>query len=247
MAFELEPEPQQVSTPAQVAKVASSVLDEILSVSRYSLRAFPVPLAMSIGYSLIPIKDLSTSIERFRDQNAMLERANKDWPTVRLVFQERPQLGERWIPIDLRDGIHPRESKESVEYRLRSGDIQDYIITEARRANLQVKLTDRREATRNFIDVLSEFIATRASRSVHREDDDPPSEDFKITTDEANQEILFATGYFISTKQGFGISTPAMRKLQWGTYIFGINKRREIRFSDTPWTVPDVLSIHLTV
>jgi hypothetical protein len=246
MASDVGPEPEpQLSIHPQV--FIGHVLGEVLNAARFGVHAPPVPLALPSPLGLIPIKDLSPAIERFRDQRTMLDRANSAWPAVRVVFSERQQVGAKWIPLDLEDGIRPRERRESVEKRLSSGEIQREVMARARRANFDAELTDRNEATRNFMDVLSDFISARGPRSVRREDDDPPSEEFTITTDEGNQEVLFATGYFVSTRQGFGISTPARRKLEWGPYMFGINKRGEPAFSDTVWTVPAVLSIHLTV
>jgi hypothetical protein len=206
-----------------------------------------VPLALHVSGDLVAIKDLSPLIKEFREQKEMLERADSTWPSILVSFRQRPELDKRWMPLDLRDGIRSHEPRDSVEKRLQSQEIQQNIIRRAQQANLDAQPKSREEVIRNFQEVLSDTIAGRASQPASREDDEPPSEEFKVTTDDPNQEILFATGYFISTRQGFGISTPAIRKLPWRPYIFGINKRRELLFSDTVWTVPDVLSIHLTV
>jgi hypothetical protein len=206
-----------------------------------------IPLALHLSGSIVPIKDLSSSLEALREQKAMLERADSEWPSLLMSFWEKPQLGQRWIPLDLRDAISSHEPGDLVQKRLQSQDIQRNIIRSAEQANLNARFVSRDEATQNSVDVLSDMITGRASHPAQREDDEPPSEEFVVTTDDTNQEILFATGYFISTKQGFGISTPATRRLQWGSYSFGINKRGRPIFSETVWTVPDVLSIHLTV
>jgi hypothetical protein len=206
-----------------------------------------VPLVLHVYGSLIAIKDLSPSIEQFREQKRMLERIDSEWPSVLVNFRDRPELGERWIPLDLRDGIQHLETRDSVERRLLSQEIQYDIIKRAQQANLNTDTVRRDEVTRNFRDILLDIITGRVSHPARPPADEPPSEEFTVTTDENNQEVLFAAAYFISTKQGFGISSPATRRLPWGRYMFGIKKRGEPVFEDTPWTVPDVLSIHLRV
>jgi hypothetical protein len=236
MSMAMAPQPEM-----EPRAVIQERLDLIMDEGR------PVPLAFRISGDLLPIKDLSPDIEEFRDQKAMLDRSGSGWPSVRVSFRQRPILGSKWIPLDLRDAISPHEPSDVVDNRLQSGVIQGNLIRQAERANLVARLIDTGEVSRSFRDVVSDVIIGRASRPVVREDDEPPSDEFEITTDLPRQEVLFATGYFISTRQGFGISTPAKRRLEWGSYIFGINMAGELRFSDTLWTVPDVRSIHLTV
>lgn len=206
-----------------------------------------IPQQLRISNVLLPIKDLAPAIENFIAQKQRLDDANSEWPAVQLRFDQNPALGIRWIPLDLGRSIDLSQTEKSVGARLELNANREVLLVEAERANFSTRLIDTEEARRSFLDVISYVIGRRVSGPADRNNNGPPSDEFEITTDLPNEEILFSTGFFVSTEQGFGISTPATRRLEWGVYTFGINRGGSRKFSQTAWTVPDVLSVHLTV
>lgn len=206
-----------------------------------------LPLTIKLHNGQIAISDIFPQVQSFKTQFDLLQATHNDWPSVRIdFFPAAPDLGVKFVPLDLRDGLaDPLFSREPTFEEVARGTVQSGVATRAMHAGLSVTQVEPPEAKKNFITILSEFLGRRSAQPPIREDDEPPSDDFIVTTDEPMIEILFATGYFISTRQGFGISTPAIRRLKWGPYIFGMNISGHYKFSETLWVVPDVHEIHL--
>lgn len=59
-----------------------------------------------------------------------------------------------------------------------------------------------------------------------------------VDTNRAGDQVLYAKGYFASTQQGFGRSTPARSHLLPGRYGFGIMDGQNPRFDPVLWSVP---------
>jgi hypothetical protein len=212
-----------------------------------------LPDNIKIGKKLIAVSDVASQVKSFGIQFELLKETKNPWPCVEVDFTSSERsIGIAFVPIDLRDGIvgspsimDPTLKRDPTLAEIATGTIQLNAAKRATQSGLSVKEIDYDQAKKSFMDILSEFLFRRGSETNTEVNFDPPEEDFTVETDEPKIEILYATGYFISTRQGFGISTPATKRLKWGPYIFGMNKPNGFKFSETLWVVPDVKNIYL--
>ena len=201
----------------------------------------PVADRLSIQNREVAVADLAISIRALRAQLSSLNRFGLGCPTVRIFgSQARNPTDVRWVPLDLGIQLSPKEPS-IVEVSQQA----ERVSYAAQASGLRVRVAATKEAASTFSDIVGTIIARRASaKSVSAA---PPAEVVTVTTDSDRVEVLFATGYFISTGQGFGFSTPAQRSLPWGAYIFGHRQGGSAQYEDTLWAVPSVDRIHLRV
>lgn len=202
----------------------------------------PVAERLSIANREVSIADLAFSIRAFRAQLSWLNAFHLECPVVRVFAGEARDSNHVYrVPLDLQiqagpSGPSPTQIAQTAER----------VGTAAHVAGLQVGMAPTKEVTDTFSELLGNIVARRL-KDTKLAVGIPPESVFTVTTDTAGVEVLFSTGYFISTSRGFGFSTPARRRLPWGGYIFGHRRSGAPKFVDTLWTVPDVLEIHLGV
>lgn len=212
----------------------------------------PVPPSLRVADKVFNVADVAADIANFRQQRFLLDRAKQPWPAVTLQYNSGRFHGRRLVPLNLLSYV--------AAGRMSGADIAlvgNQSSQEASKSGLEVSYLDSDQALNAFAVSLAEFLESRGRDSAARsfavgsaDDGDaftPPSDLFTVTTDHDREEVLFAKGYFFSTTQGFGFSTPACRTVEHGNYTFGIRRHSGPIFSETVWSVPEVMSIHLSV
>ena len=66
-----------------------------------------------------------------------------------------------------------------------------------------------------------------------------------VNSNRANDTILYAKGYFLSTGTAFGVSTPATAYLLPSRYSFGIMEPGGPRFENIVWSCPGTVKLRL--
>jgi hypothetical protein len=241
--FEMLPEPEQHVQPGQQVHEA---IDKV--IDRKRVLSSNIEIKTDRGSVQIAVPDVALTVRSFTTQLQLLERVGSYWPSVAIDFSTATStIGEVYVPIDMRDGTaDPLSGQEPTHEEIARGSAQIRAEDRARQAGFAVKRLGTREARNVFVSVLSYFLAKRTGKPAESGYSDPPSEEFTVTTDTPGIEILVALGYFISTREGFGISTPARRRLAWGPYVFGTSSNG-FPSVPIPWVVPDVLRIHWRV
>jgi len=202
----------------------------------------PIPRILKLEGESIPVSDVAMATFYFKHQFTLIAQTDYLWPSVAIDFSmTAPQLGKKLVPLDMRD----EQISRTPDPAILNGEAQKRAADQAYGAGLSVGYQSPDAAKSTFLEVISAFLKLRTSSPRNRDDDDPPSAEFTVTTDHPQEEVLFATGHFISTSQGFGISTPAIRRLYYGPYIFGLRISGGIKFFDTVWSVPDTTITHL--
>lgn len=202
----------------------------------------PIAERLSVANREVSISDLAVSIRAFRAQLSWLNAFDFECPVVRLFASEaRDPNSVYYVPLDLQIQAGPSHPSRAQIVRAAEG-----VGTAAHVAGLQVGMAPTKEVTNTVSELMGNIVARRLKEATVGFGN-PPEAVFTVTTDSSRVEVLFAKGYFISTRQGFGFSTPARRPLPWGGYIFGHTQSGAARFVDTLWTVPDVQEIHLGV
>ena len=227
-----------MSSPPDPKKIAAGHIEKILSNNH-----LPVPRQISLGKKSISISDLSVSIENFRYQRDLLLNSGQRWPCVKLkeyASDSAPKI--HWAPLDLGTASNPSGNPDEIF----SGVAVRRALDEGQAAGLQTQEIASDVVDKTFSEMVGAVIGKRLTGDAAGNDEPPPNL-FEVTTDSVGVEIVYSVGYFISTKRGFGFSTPARRELRWGPYLFGTCIGGNIEFSDTLWAVPDVSSIHLSV
>jgi hypothetical protein len=199
----------------------------------------PIPDVVTVDGTRVAIADLRDVISAFRYQKNALQQGGFDsWPCAEL--KERSEGTSFWVPIDMRTDRFPRGSVSEIL----SGVAVHEAANTAGRAGLSTEFRPLRNAWQAFTDTLGEMIAGRRT-TVIDPDDGAPEEPFEVTTDSRGLEVLFSIGPFLSTRTGFGRSTPARRRLPWGSYCFGVKVNGQARFDDTIWKVPENTTVHI--
>lgn len=85
----------------------------------------------------------------------------------------------------------------------------------------------------------------RASEFVEMNQGGSGAGDTIVNTRHDGETVLFCKGYFVSTVEGFGRSSPAIRAIIPGRYIFGVKRPEGYRFDDTLWTCPTTLDLDI--
>ncbi|MGU3468825.1 hypothetical protein ACLBXO_28670 [Methylobacterium sp. C33D] len=216
---------------AQITSALNKAIDNVEPLSRQ----------LKIDNRIVPVADISSKVTEFAFQFSLMELAGLQWPSVPLNFQDIDiDMQNELVPIDLRDG----NKGIKIDSRDDTNTIIHFAARNVHQTGLPIQYQDPKSAKKSFIKILSSFLFDRSApdKNVNVI---PPSEEFTVNTDEAGIQVLFATGYFISTRQGFGISTPAKRALHWGPYLFGWYNAGGAKFSDIIWTVPNQVEIYL--
>jgi hypothetical protein len=193
--------------------------------------------------------DLVPALEGFRQQRKLLDWFNLKWPAA-LAFTTPDKRPDRsvWIPLDIKSS--PNERLPNAQTPM----VRDWLTRQltarsehVRHSGLQVRLFSTTEMTNAFTDLVSDVIVRRIG--VNTDSNNGPASDmFTVETDSQGVEVLFCLGVFLSTAEGFGISTPARRRLPWGYYMFGAMIHGHPDFSNSMvWKVPDTTSYRLKV
>ena len=232
MEFEMRKEPERITE-----KSVQNKLREFTSAAE------PVPNILVLDGAQVSISDIRRAIIAFREQKWLLQRFGMLWPSVRL--QSDPGNVEKtyWVPLDLSTYV---TDSNVLEREIANGDALANAEIKARRAGFIIKRSSPDEMDDSFNDILGEVVHRRVS-STKDPNTGPPTNVFTVTTNSHGVQLLFAIGFFVSTQQGFGISTPASRHLPWGQYTFGYKQGSKVRFDNIVWKVPDVTNIHMKV
>lgn len=214
---------------------------EILKV--ISDPSMAIPTEITVGNQTASIIDLAATIDCFRQQRHMLIRFGQTWPCVAIWkrSQERESIRLR-VPLDLGTPSQPHGDKAEIMI----GHAGQRVTYEATAVGFQVKEILPTEVGKTFSEMVGEIIGQRIAGDSFGNSEPPPGP-FEVTTDSPGIEILYSKGYFVSTTQGFGFSTPARKELRWGQYLFGTCVGGSTTFSDTLWTVPETQSIHIAI
>ena len=226
---------------------SKQLLDELGNSIEH--RASP-PTSVVVDGIPVHIDDLSLPIARFGAQFHDLLNEGLTWPCARFI--QRDMFSEddddegmaplviRWVPIDLTAGSA-------------SGTVSERVVdqAEARIANLGLgsvrrPLSDvfRTFRARLAEDIMSRWLVENQPSMSQFGNDDP----VEVTTDSDRLNVLFSVGPFLSTQQGFGLSSPAKRQLRPGSYCFGVARPfGEPYFSEIIWNVPESMHMHLAV
>ena len=217
--------------------IIQKMLEEFISTDR------PVPPTLALGTKTVSIPDVRPDIIAFREQRLLLQRYGQLWPSVRLNSDPGNLDRAYWAPLDLSIYMPDVNFPEVV---IADGSALLKSEKEAQQAGFITKKSSPDEMCKAFTDILGGVIHRRSS-STDDPNAGPPTDELTVTTNSHGVQVLYATGYFVSTQRGFGISTPVSRALPWGNYIFGYKKDNKVRFDDTLWTVPHDTKIHLQV
>lgn len=150
------------------------------------------------------------------------------------------------------NGILPRVAKfrdetareMEIEIPIRVDNLDDVgrassaTYAKLRKGGLTLRSVSPENFEELFVTSLAEFIAAGTSSAVG-----------SLTTVQSNRSgdtVLVAKGYFLSTSEGFGVSTPATAYLTPGRYSFGILKPDgSSEFQPIVWTCPCVVRLNL--
>ncbi|MQA19185.1 hypothetical protein [Rugamonas rivuli] len=203
----------------------------------------PIPTELLLGKKRVSIAGLvGRVIDNFRHQREMLESNGRSWPCVRVTpYASDSKPAYYLVPLDLGTDAKPKGDRAEIS----SGRAGNRAAKAAHAAGFKVQEISPSEADKAFAERLGELLEKHAVGGIGNSE--PPHSPFEVTTDSAGVEIVYSIGYFVSTKQGFGFSSPAKRELEWGSYLFGTNIGGVINFGDTLWPVPDVDLIHISV
>lgn len=202
-----------------------------------------VPKRMTIGESVRDIRDTRDDIYSFDLQNRHFE------------YRQLPQY-----VVDFRTASSGDRVSVPLQAPLGGGwgglfsGPYDYQLYKRQAETMREQGASVHEATsseckRIFIDRLAEFLRTRfLSPPPAPPKWPPPSEPDDLTVVETLQhgvKVIYAKGYFISTKTAFGRATPAKRYLPPGRYSFGVLDKQTPRFEHILWDVPSPEAIKL--
>lgn len=239
MNIVMEPEPRR----SEERVVAEAKVEELIESD------VPVRSHVEIEGFAVPIGDLAANIIAYRHQKRLLEELQLSWPTALLFRPSAPDVyGGRIavkVPLDLGvSGGIVRRRREPTSSQLLKGVPQHRVASEASSVGLHVEDIPVGEVSRTFVELVGDIIFRRLKHP-KVSSNGPPYDSFTITTTSNRVEVIFCDGYFLNTRQGFGFSTPATRRLPWGQYTFGAIVRGVPVLQDTLWSVPDVTTVHL--
>jgi hypothetical protein len=236
MSMEPMPAPLQESlTPEHLAAVAATRVKAILD----NLHA-PIPTSIPVGKKAVSITDMVEAISAFRRQHAILSEVGSKWPAVLLQTRARDGRvnGTYWAPLNMFDRERGVADKFTLDKRHYSnGFIQRVTLKRAEESGFRAAAQEPDDMKKTFSNVIGKILSKRATTATNS-GSAPPHAAFSVVTNTPNIEVMYATGYFVSTQQGFGFSTPALKSLPWGNYIFGTKIKSITTFSDTIWVVP---------
>lgn len=252
--FEMEPPSRRSRALAHsrplpsTQEIAQSVSNEMLSNPRLD--------RLTIRDYVIGVADLQNDIREFRTQFAAVERIGYHWPCA-VIFPPRlepteAQPASRLVPLDLTDGSQYPHTANSILIETADGRLLDPSASgvRAEQAGFKVEMIPPSFVIGLLITGIADAVRTRVaaigvSGTPGGPGYSPPQTPFEVTTNINKQTVLFAKGHFLSTRQGFGQSSPAKRVINHGQYTFGIDKNGTPDFDQTVWAVPQVLSVHL--
>lgn len=178
---------------------------------------------------------LGADIQRFHGQARVLRDAGLEPGTVLMRDGED---GEARLPTPVISPQGPPGHSLLDDYRR--------TVERLEIGGLQVAPMDPAALREAFVDRLAEF-ATVAD-PLHGTGIGPPPPNLRlgsgglilteVHTRRPRDTVLVRRGYFASTGEGFGLSTPAYGELPPGRYSFGIRDGGRDRFDDVIWTCP---------
>jgi hypothetical protein len=200
------------------SKVASALIRRLIGDTGQV-----VPDLIEVQGADVSIADFNDMIKAFRLQKDALELGGFDsWPCARFSERQEPEEDDdpewvtRWVPIDMGTDSAPLGDVREI----RNGKAAKRVKETAERAGLTTEHRSLKDVWQTFADMVGETIGKRRTAGTDP-DDGPPEEPFEVTTNSSGLEVLFSIGPFLSTRTGFGRSTPAQRQLPWGSYCFG--------------------------
>jgi hypothetical protein len=127
----------------------------------------------------------------------------------------------------------------------------DTTLDVLRQGGARIDFIPREEARSSFFHGISRSIVTRFKALLQTQITPqvnpalPPDAVVSVITDEHRQLVTYCRGYFVSTHQAFGYSTPARRSIGPGWYMFGIYTNYGPKFMDILFEVPAQTEIDL--
>ncbi len=174
-------------------------------------------------------------------------RSSDAWTAAGRVahFIDCALLSRKWNP-----GERVLDTLADAGFPILAGrNLVAHAASRAERAGFRIVRQDLPEARGSFFRGISQAVAARwrfFKQQTVQGSDLPPLCEVSVSTTVGDQNVLCSKGYFLSTRQGFGRSTPARRKLRLGCYCFGIEtKDGEPDFSDILWEVNAHTEVHL--
>jgi hypothetical protein len=166
----------------------------------------------------------------------MAFRENSIAPYVAVLYDEDDEKRTRGlnVPIQADDLNDARRSYSRA-------------IDVVEQSGIELKEVDSSEALEAFVERLAEAMAQMFANS-YLQMGGPPVLGNKATTvcsNRANDTILCAKGYFLSTGTAFGVSTPAYGYLVPSRYCFGIMEPGGPRFENVLWSCPTTVRLRL--
>jgi hypothetical protein len=201
------------------------------------------PKKMTIGEKTRDIRDTRDDINRFY------------WQNQHFGYRQLPQY-----VVDFRSGLSSDRVSVPLEAPRRIGgwgifpDSYDTDLYTRQAETMRDQGASIHEASSTdcrgiFIDRLAEFVRTRFLSPPPSPPKWPPSSDSDdltvVETLRQGVNVIYAKGYFISTKTAFGRATPARRYLPPGRYSFGVLDKHTPRFAYILWEVPSIDVIKL--
>jgi hypothetical protein len=117
------------------------------------------------------------------------------------------------------------------------------LLAALQRSKVPVRSVSDLEAQNIVADRAAEFIAASAAPDGGGRGSGSAT---VVDSNRSGDTIVFCKGYFVSTATGFGVSTPAMRRISKGRYSFGIVEANgSHRFDNTLWTCPAQVRLNL--
>ena len=203
---------------------------------------------MQVGNTRVSKVDLLPTLAAFRAQLKLFEGFGSAWPVAHCRLVAKHPLDTFWVPLDVTDDSETIPDPHDPDARAWLAEQIARRSYEVQSFGLQVEPLATKSVFDSFVDRVSEVLITRTSTAAIDQGHGPPSAMFRVTTNSQGLTVVFAQGVFLSTAQGFGMSSPADRKMPWGFYMFGVEKHGKPDFSSqTVWQVPNVATVHLEV
>lgn len=182
---------------------------------------------------------------RFSAQRRVVFQRGDRWPCVLINMPETDGFSTV-APVDLGLLPGPRSKLRDLKPDEDLENVVGPYLEQAGFSSVFTQSSD--EAYAAFISGIARVLYYRRNRLDDNTRPDPPVRcRVTITTRENLRRILYAKGYFISTVDNFGTSTPAQRRLPSGYYLFGMLVRGVARYEQYVWQIDEDIVIPLEV
>jgi hypothetical protein len=191
---------------------------------------------LRLPWGRLDIKEHSRPLRRFLDQAVNLGRIKALWPNVAI---QHPTEGTVWTPVDLQEGPpSARSSMQSIETSIALAESQGFSLA----------MFSIDETRTHFIRGLAQSLWSRLKAQVPEIETEPledqalilgPPNDVEVNvhTNGGGHTVVYCAGYFKSTALGFGRSSPAVRSIDPGNYLFGLSTPSGHDFDNTLWSI----------